>query len=261
MIRRAIVAACLAMAAATPAAAQDPPASQPRTLEFLSRVDFHLSAAGLAEDDDRFSWDARVGGEFDLVDYIVGRMTVLAEYQAVLGNQLQLFDPNQGNYNLAAASSGRLGRNEMAIFFHHLSRHLSDRAKTFGITVNDLGWQFTRPFRTGDTSLELRADVGKVLHVVYLDYTWLANAEIVVRRPLNPRVALFSRARGELYGIDPDIAGRDDQQGGHVEGGVRLTGGAGAVEFFGGFEKVVDADPIARQARQWAFAGIRIVDH
>jgi hypothetical protein len=260
MIRRAIVATLLAMTAATRAAAQPALPGPTGSPEFLSRFDFYISLAGLGEDDDRFSWDAHVGGDFDLVDYGLGRVTLLGEYQAVLGNQLQLFDPNQGNYTFAVSSSARVGATEFGVLFDHLSRHLTDRSKDFGIMRNVLAGQVMREFRTGRDTVVLRADAGKVVKAMYLDYSWIANADIVVRRQTSSRVGLFGRLRAEFYGVDADVAGRQDQQGGHVEGGVRLTGGAGAIELFAGYERVVDADPIEAQPRQWAFAGIRLID-
>src|SRR5205823_13475573 len=60
--RQAIVTAGLLLFLATPAAAQQPLASPPASPQFLSRYDFHLSAAALANDDQRFSWDAHFGG-------------------------------------------------------------------------------------------------------------------------------------------------------------------------------------------------------
>ena len=83
-------------------------------VEFLSRYDFHLSAAGLGSDDHaRFMWDTHWGGDFDLVDYVNGRLSFLVDYQAVLGNEFRPFDPNQGNYTLEVSGSVRLGRTEL----------------------------------------------------------------------------------------------------------------------------------------------------
>jgi hypothetical protein len=40
---------------------------------------------------------------------------------------------------------------------------------------------------------------------------------------------------------------------------VRLLGTGGAIDLFAGYEKVIDADPLDRQARRWAFAGFRLL--
>src|SRR5205807_2455069 len=100
--------ACLTLIVAVPVAAQTQQpviAPPPATPEFLSRYDFHLSAAALlvstptpapAVPDQRFSWDTHFGGSFDVVDYLVGRTAVMIDYQAVLGDEFRPFDPNQG---------------------------------------------------------------------------------------------------------------------------------------------------------------------
>src|SRR3954468_7733869 len=79
----------------TPAVAPAPAAP-----DFMSRYDFHLSAAALAVNDPRFSWETHFGGDIDLPDYVVGRSSILVDYEAVLGDEFRAFDPNQGNYTL-----------------------------------------------------------------------------------------------------------------------------------------------------------------
>src|SRR5476651_1844870 len=138
---RAIFVACLVCALAPSAYAQwiaPPPVDAPATPQFMPRYDFHLSADATASGDERFSFDTHFGGDMDLVDYKHGRGTVLIDYQAVLGDQLRPFDPNQGNYLLEASSSGRVGTTEIFGVFHHESRHLSDRFKIPAIAWNEL---------------------------------------------------------------------------------------------------------------------------
>ena len=93
---RAALAACLVLAAVR-ADAQDPLPNPPTTAEFMSRLNVHMSAVGLANDDPRFSWDTHWGGDFDLADYVKGRLTFLADYEAILGHEYRQFDPTQSN--------------------------------------------------------------------------------------------------------------------------------------------------------------------
>ena len=112
----------------------------------MSRTDFHLNAAWLGTQvgetsgdetpageppaDKRFAWDTFWGGSIDFIDYVNGRIGIVIDYEAVLGREFQLFDPNQGNYTLEASSSARIDDdNEVVALFHHVSRHLSDRTK------------------------------------------------------------------------------------------------------------------------------------
>lgn len=261
VLGRGAVAICLVLLASVPARAQQPSSSPPSAPEFMSRYRFQMSAAALAVDDDRFSWDTHWGGDFDLLDYVTGRMSFLADYQAVLGDQFQPFDPNQGTYTLAASASVRAGRTEFAGVFRHVSRHLGDRAKNFGIAYNVLAGRVMRQLVLPRGTLDIRADAGKALQRAYVDYTWTGAVDATIRQALSSRVGVFGHVFGETYGVVPRIARRGLQQGGRVEGGVRVSGRGGALELFAGYERVVDADPLDRQPRRWAFAGFRLTSN
>jgi hypothetical protein len=60
--------------------------------------------------------------------------------------------------------------------------------------------------------------------------------------------------------VNRALARRDRQNGGRLEGGVRIAGRSAGLELFAGYERVVDADPIDRLPRRWAFAGLRVVN-
>jgi hypothetical protein len=258
-LRRAALAACLVLSAIPRLFAQQPLTQPPTSAEFMSRFDFHLAAAGLSHDDVRFTWDTHWGGDFDLVDYVGGRATFIVDYQALLGSQFRPFDPYQSNYILEAASSVRVGDVEVYGVLNHVSRHLGDRPKRIAVAENSLGPRVLHRFTRGTTLVDSRADLRKVIARAYMDYSWIAVGEVTVRRPLNRRAAWYGRGFAEMYWVDRTIAGRDRQQGGRIEAGVRLGGGGGAMELYGGYERVVDADPLDRQARRWAFAGFRLV--
>jgi hypothetical protein len=259
VIGHAARAACLSLAAACTAVAQQPLDEVPAVPAFMSRYDFHLTAEGLIPGDDRFAWDTHWGGDFDFVDYVSGRLSFLADYQAVLGHEQQPFDPNQGNYTLAVSSSVRAGPTELAGVFHHVSRHLGDRSKEFGIAYNVLLGRLMRQFAVGTTTVALRAEAGKVTHRAYVDYTWMAASDVWVRRQVSPHVNWFGRVYAETYAVDPEIADRGGRRGGRLEGGVRLSGNRGGLELFAGIERVIDADPLDRRTRHWGFAGFRLL--
>ena len=258
---RVALAAFLAIASSAPARAQQPLADPPSSKQFMGRFDFEMIANALAADDRRFSWDTHWVGSFDLVDYVRGRLTFLADYQAMLGSELQPFDPNQSKYTLEVSSSVRAGLTEVAGVLLHVSRHRGDRPKDFGIAINVLAGRIMRQFDLGRGTLALRVDAGKVIEHSYADYTWMAATEAIIRRPVTPNVGVFARGYGEACAVDSAIAGRDRQQGGRVEGGVRFSGSRGAIELFGGYERVIDADQLDRQAREWAFGGFRLASN
>lgn len=256
---RSLVIACVVLTAAAPALAQPPLAEPADTPGFLSRYDFRMSAAALSDGDQRFSWDTHWTGDFDLVDYVYGRMTFLADYQAVLGEEFRPFDPYQSNFHLAVSGSFRARPAEFAFVFHHLSRHLGDRPKRQSVAYNAILGRVLRQVVLTGATLDVKGNLGPVVQRSTLDYTWTGNLDLTLRRALSPRVGLYGRTYVETFGVEERIAGRSQQTGGRIEAGFRVAGEAGAIELFGGYEKVIDADPLDRLARQWAFAGFRLM--
>jgi hypothetical protein len=260
LIQRAAVVASLMFVLAAPAAAQQQmPAPASAEPDFFTRYDFHLTAARLSGNDERFSWDTHFGGELDMLDYVVGRASVLVDYEAVLGSEFRPFDPNQGNYNLEASASLRAGKTEFVGFFHHVSRHLSDRAKRFAIAWNTLGVRALRRASIGASTVDLSIEAGRIAQHSYVDYKWIGQGDVLARFPVNARVGLFAHLSGQIFGVDPAVADRQRQAGGLAEAGVRLNGRVGAIELFAGYEKRVDADPLDRQPQHWGLAGFRLV--
>jgi len=273
LMRRAAGTVCvLALAAgfASSAAAQDPPPPvqttlgpvtrpNPDHLEFLTRYDFHLLAAALSNDDKRFSWDTHFGGELDAVDYIVGRTSFRMDYEAVLGNELRAFDPNQGNYLLEASTSLYSKVAEVALVFHHMSRHLGDRDKTIPVAWNLLGVRALKTVSAGPNMVAMEFNVGRMVQHSFVDYRWAGDASVVVRGPVVRRTSLYARGSGDLIGVDSAVNARGTQAGGLIETGVRLKGEKGAIDLFLGYERRVDAAPLDLQPQTWIFLGFRLV--
>jgi len=258
---RAAIAACVTLFAISPAAAQQPQGitEAPPTAEFFPRFDFNMSAVKLAYPDQRFSWDTHWAGDFDLFDYVHGRVGFIGDYQALLGSEYRPFDPYQSNYLLEATGSMRSGKTEVLGVLSHVSRHMGDRFKPVAVAENSLGPRVMRRFTYGDKTFEVRGDVRKVIARAYVDYTWLSSADLIVRSDLRPRVGVYGRAFGQTIAVDKTIAGRDRQSGGRLEAGVDLRGAKGDLELFVGTERVVDADQLDRLPRHWTFFGFRLL--
>jgi hypothetical protein len=239
------------LASAAPASAQQP-------VQFLPRFDFHLAAEHLSSDDRRFAWDADFGGELDIVDYGIGRATFTANYEVLMGNQLRRFDPNQGNYILAGATSARAGGFELAGVFYHQSRHLSDRPKTAAVDWNMLGGRVARRFARGRSEVQTRADLRRTLKRSFVDYRWELDAEGRGRIELRPRVSLISAVGARVLGVD-GTRDRGTQSGYSAEGGVRFEGTAGAMEFFLAAERRIDPFPVEFGTVTWLKAGFRLL--
>jgi hypothetical protein len=257
---RAAAALCLLLTAIVPAVAQPSSASPASGVQFLPRYDFTMSAAALGYDDDRFSWDTHWAGDFDLLDYRAGRATFLGDYQALLGSEFRPFDPYQSNYLLEASGSIRTPAAEVAGVLSHVSRHFGDRFKRIAIAENSLGVRVLRQFDLSDgTHLATRLDLRKVIAQAYVDYEWLGDVDISLRREVSSHAALYGQVIGHGITVDRSIADRGRQYGGRVEAGVRLGGARGAIDLFGGFERMIDADPLDRLSRGWAYFGFRLI--
>jgi hypothetical protein len=229
---------------------------------FLSRYDFQLEINLLSGNDGReFRWDTHFGGEFDFINYVKGRATVVADYEAVLGSEFRPFDPNQGIYILEPAASWFVGDNELSFVFHHVSRHLSDRPKTYAIAYNAALGRYLRKFILAhDTSLAVRASAGRITQKSQVDYTWTLDWDVVARHPMNPHLELYARSTGEVFGVNPVIRGRDSaQHSTRLELGTRVIGQKADLELFLGAEHRLDASAIDFVPVSWAIAGFRVV--
>ena len=255
--RLAALAAAFLIGVSASARAQEPLAVAPAQLEFLSRLDFHMYAAGMSEDDIQFHWTTDFGGDVDLLDYVAGRLSIVARYQAVLGDEFQPFDPNQNLYFLEASSSWRTRPAEFAVAFNHVSRHLSDRARVVTVAWNTLRGRALRQLAVGGGTLDLRGDVGLVTDRAYVDYLWMLGGQATFRKPFNPRVEWYARATGESWGVDDRYA-RSTQRGGRLESGLTLSGRGASLDLFAGYEQVIDADAFELVPRRWPFAGFRL---
>jgi hypothetical protein len=247
---RPVLAVLALVASAAPAAAQQP-------LQFFPRFDFHLTAEHLSGDDRRFAWDADFGGELDVVDYGIGRLTFTANYEVVMGNQLRRFDPNQGNYILAGTASARAGGFEVAGMFYHQSRHLSDRPKIGAVDWNMAGGRVVHDVTRGRTEWRSRIDVRAVVQKSFVDYRWELDAEGRGQIALVPRVSLISAGGVRVMGVD-GTRNRGNQTGYLAEGGVRLEGSAAAMEFFVAAERRIDPFPLEFGTVTWLKTGFRV---
>jgi hypothetical protein len=249
-VRLRVLLALAWLAGASPAAAQQ--------IQFVPRFDFHLSAEHLSHDDPRFIWDADFGGEIDVVDYGVGRFSFWANYEVITGDQLRIFDPNQGNYILAGSLSARAAGFEVAGVFYHQSRHLSDRTKILPVDWNMMGGRVTREFQSGRHAWQARADLRRTIQHSYVDYVWEFEPSVNGTVTVRPRVAIVANLTARVIGVD-GTRGRGTQTGLIAEGGVRFEGSAGAIELFAGAERRIDPYPMEFGTATWAKAGFRLL--
>lgn len=246
-----------------PAAAQviDPlQQDEKRSVQFLPRYAFHLGAEHLSSGSNRLVWDTNFGGEMDLVDYGLGRGTFTANYQAILGEEIRAFDPNQGNYTFGALLSARTRSFEAAAQFYHQSRHLSDRAKNTPIDWNMVGARLSRVMAHDGLTLETRVDARTVVKRTTVDYRWEIEADVHARRPLRHGTAMIGGLTARVLGVDGS-QNRGTQHGLRAEAGLRFQGKAGAVELFMAGERRIDPYPLEFGTASWLSLGFRFLSH
>jgi hypothetical protein len=254
-----ILAALLVLAGAPATAQEDSSASSGRTAVLLADYNFHISVEAISNPDPRFTWDARVGGDFDVVDFGWGRLNLLGDYEVVMGDELRPFDTNQGNYTLEASVAFRVGRTELSGVLHHVSRHLADRPKPSSVAWNVLGVRMRRQFASDSTAVDVSAGIGAIVQHASVDYAWTGELGARITHRLGRPLNLFADGSVAWFGIDETRSNRETQWSGRMEVGIRISGRAGDVEVFAGYVRRADAYPTEAGARRWPLVGIRIV--
>lgn len=250
--------ACPLTAGAQPGTPPPPAAGAQRG--FLTAYRGRIGAARFTVDDEQFNWEGRFAGDVDLVEYGSGRVVFAAEYAVVLGRERRSFDPTQGLYALDVRATRRIASTELGVVFHHVSRHLSDREKAEAVDWNIVRAEVVSRMDRGGFRLEGWLDGGGFIKRSYVDYTWQARGGARLARDVAPGVSLIGAGMLDVISTDADVAGRSTQVGAYAEGGVRLAGGAAALELFAAFERRVDPDPIVRGVRSWGLLGFRLVN-
>lgn len=217
----------------------------------------HMAIEPLSSGDISFKWNAEFGGNVDVVDYGLGRVNVLAHYQAVLGREFQRFDPNQGIYTLEALASFKQGRGEWWAGVRHLSRHFGDRPKDFHVYYHSLAGRYATSRDVRGWRANLHGGGGWVVSRRYLDYRATLDGEIQVVRLGAGRAQPFGRIATEKVWVVPS-ATRTARLGWRMEAGVRVTNSRARGELYLGAEQRYDADILAPTARRWLVAGLRV---
>lgn len=247
------------------ARAQEPPGGAPVAATYpqlLPRADFSFGWASLVTGDRRFDWQGQVGIDFDVVDFGSGRVSFRGDYEAILGRERRRYDLNQSHYFFEAAISARRGPFEAVALVQHVSRHAVDRDNEPAISWNTAAIRLRHawaPAARRGPRVESSIEIGRVTQPAFVDYRWVSRAEVVSTAPMNARLAVVARARGEVIGVDRDVLNRPRVCGGRIEGALRVNGRAAALEIFGGYERRIDAFPTDRFRVRWFTGGFRII--
>ena len=104
-----------------------------------------------------------------MVSIVLARVfaSVFFNFETIAGTEFRRVDPNQANYVLDMSVFGRLPRGELGATFHHVSRHLTDRANRQGISWNMLGVVYGDRLTLGGVDIRASSDesLGTVVFV------------------------------------------------------------------------------------------------
>jgi hypothetical protein len=231
---------------------------------FLPRLDVSFVWASLLTTDRRFDWQGQVDVDFDIADYGFGRAAFTSRYEGILGRERRRYDLNQGNYFFEASGSVRVMGTEAVVLMQHVSRHAVDRENGPAVSWNTIGTRLQRGWggapRRGwaGTRVGGHIEISRPMQQAFVDYRWLSRARATMRRPVSARLAIVVDATGDVVGVNPVTRGRTRVCGGRIEGALRVTGRAAALELFAGYERRIDAYPTDRFRVRWFTAGFRI---
>lgn len=246
-VASALVALCLA-AAPTPAPAA----------ELLPEVSVHLRAARYAPARTDFHWQGWIGAGAGIVRVGGATAYFTSDVETIIGNTLRAFDANQANYHLEAGIRQRAGRGTATLFFHHVSRHYVDRAKTQAVDWNLAGARIAWPVRTGDRPLRVTASLAHTTLASLVGYRWEAFAEGDAELARIASTALFGRGDVRLVRVTESALRRGNFADASLEGGARWTRDGRTLDLFASVERRNDVrlEVAGRQDR--ALFGFRI---
>ena len=233
----------------------------PPTLGFLTSYTFHLTASRLLSSDESYVWDTDFGGDMDVFDLQHVRGNVLLNFEGIVGEEIRAVDPNQGNYTIDLSMWWRTGGSdaEIGVTFHHVSRHLSDRAKEFPIAWNMFGLQATSSLAVRSWDLDIGYRVLKTIRRAFVDYTAEIGGSVQATRAVHSRVSLIVGGELTFVSVDESERGRSHQTGGRFEIGARFPGGAGVGEVFIQRERRIDANPFDLEPTTFTMLGFRFL--
>lgn len=206
--------------------------------EVLPEVSVHLRAARYAPARTDFHWQGWIGAGASLVRVRDTSVYFTSDVETIVGDTLRAFEANQANYHLETGIHQRAGRGTVTLFFHHVSRHYVDRAKTQAVDWNILGGRIGWPIATGARPVRATASLGHTTLASFVGYRWEATAEVDAEPSRIGSAALFGRATVRVVTIeqDPEIP-RGSFADAAFEAGARFTRDGRTLDLFAAVER------------------------
>lgn len=240
-----------------------PEATAPRDFGFLTafRTTIDIKHLNGTDADTRFNWDADFSIDVDVVDAGHFRGNLFLNVETIIGNESRGVDPNQNNYTADLSVFIRLPKGELSTTFHHVSRHLADRATDNSVSWNMFGVGYGNTVTLGNINLDAGVRALWTVERAGVDYEAQYGGYLKLARPFNNRLALIGTVDGVAVRIDPFARNRSGHEGGQLEGGLRIMTGVATIDLVVGHERRIDATSTLRELTEltrWTQFGIRL---
>lgn len=230
-----------------------------RGSELLPAFSARAGGARYLPADRDFEWVGWVGAGATLMRAHETSLDFDADVETILGNERRGFDANQANYHLELAARRAWRGSELALFFHHVSRHAIDRDKPAVRNWNVLGLRLRRPLPAGlGLPGRVTLSLGPALYSFELGYRWeiVSAVELEVLRRSWGQVYTNGVLRGVEARATPQFS-REGFLDALVEVGARLQRRGRALEIYVALEGRNDASLFGRDERTGARIGLR----
>ena len=226
--------------------------------DFLPAVSLHLEAGRYAPVETDLHWTGTMGGGADVIGIGGFRGYIVGEVETIIGNTRRAFDATQANYHLETGGRFLVGGLTVNPFFHHVSRHLSDREKAPAVDWNMLGVRAEK-WLGGHRPARIGGSVGHTTLASLVGYRWelTGHGDLEVFRA--ERTAGYAAARARFVTVDPEPElPRGDFLDWAVEGGFRFRNEHRVFEAFAAYERRNDVLLLVPSERTRGLFGIRI---
>ena len=205
-----------------------------------------------------FNWDLDVSLDLDLLDLGIIRGNLFGNFETIIGGELRGVDPNQSNYIVDTSLFIRLPRGELATTFHHVSRHQIDRPDIGSISWNMVGISYGDQLTIGRVKLDVGARAMGTIQRAGVDYRGQFETYLKLLRVINQKLSFIASVDSVIVPVEATIFGRNVQQGGRIEGGLRLRSKVGSFDMFVAWEQRIDASALRHQKVRWTQFGFRL---
>lgn len=220
-----------------------PAASLAGEWKFLPFMGPRLEAARYSPANEEFAWVGWIGASVDVVEKGKWSAYFDPNVETILGHRVRSFEAVQANYSLEGGLRRDAGALRATLFFHHLSRHVQDRAKFQVVDWNFLGAAVDSPWpKSWDRRGGYFASIGFTTLSSGVDYNWEGRAAMDIDVVKKGNHGFFVLADVRYVDADPSPGfPRSSFADFRGEAGYRHVQGSSQFALFAAYEHRNDA--------------------